>query len=116
MDTSPVKSGKVTITDANQFRSAVNTLERASAEIRRVSNPPAEETSQYREFSQEIESMFQASMGKGSLLAGATTCGQCGRLPANTRFIEVFALPILHLHLVRVDGELRIFAVDLPTN
>lgn len=116
-DTSPVNSGKVTIRDANQFRRAVNTLERASAEIRpRVSNPPAEETSQYRELSREFEGMFQASVGKYSLAAGATTCVQCGRLPKNTRFIEIIVLPFLHLHLVRVDGQLRIFAADLPTD
>lgn len=112
------RSGKRTIESLADVRRAVGTLERAAAALRRaVSDPLAEERPAYKAFVTQYGETLVKVGGGPSLLARATLCGaRCGRLPAGTRFLEIVALPFLHLHLVRHDGALKIAYVDLPTD
>ena len=108
-------SGGVLIDDIASFRTTTVALGEAVAQMR-SRQAVAGEAVLYAAYVEEMGAILEQASSRGESLAGrATVCGsECGLLPAPTRFIEVFAFPFLHLHLVEQDGELRIFYIDLP--
>jgi hypothetical protein len=108
---------KVTVDTVEDMRRGVDSLTMATARLRAdVTRPPAEGTATYR----ETQKMFDQAMSfapPGTVYRRAAVClSPCVGMPAGTRFREVAVLPSLHLHIMNVDRQMRVFFVDLPVS
>lgn len=106
---------KPTIDTAEQLARGVDSLRLASERLRgEVTRPPAEASATYLEMQKTLAAAARMA-APGSLLGRATVCdAPCAGMPAGTRFLEISVLPNLHLHLLDVGRQLRVFFVDLP--
>jgi hypothetical protein len=108
-------SGKETVTSADRLTSGVVTLDLASELLRGdLERPPAETTPTYRQMSRLFDDAAARAQGPSVLSRAMTCAANCGGLPAGTRVIEVAVLPSLHLHMLDVNRQMRIFFIDLP--